>query len=79
MYTACNTVASSVKDYRHMLTGAESRLQLVQKIAGREGKEDAGDGHCDKVLAVAAHPHLRIIASAGVSGDCEIKVWEDKV
>ena len=52
-------------------------MQLVQRIERR--KEDGtGDGHRDKVLAVAAHPKLRMIASAGLNEDCEIKIWEDK-
>lgn len=53
-------------------------MQLAQKIEGRRTAEEEGDGHCDKVLAVAAHPVLKIIASAGLSKDCTIKIWENK-
>ena len=53
-------------------------VQLAQRIEGRKTAEEDGDGHCDKVLAVAAHPALTIIASAGLSKDCTIKIWEDK-
>ena len=52
-------------------------LQLVQKIEGRKTPEEDGDGHCDKVLAIAAHLTLKYIASAGLNDDCEIKLWED--
>ena len=54
-------------------------LQLVQRIEGRKTTDEGGDGHCDKVLAVAAHPTLKLIASAGLSKDCTVKIWEDKI
>lgn len=39
--------------------------------------EEAGDGHCDVVLAVDHHPTKPAIASAGLSKDNTIRIWED--
>jgi hypothetical protein len=49
----------------------------VQRIEGRSGPEEEGSGHCDTVVAVAAHPTANMIASGGLSKDREIKIWED--
>lgn len=54
-------------------------MQLVQTVPGRLEPDADGDGHCDKVLAVDAHPKLPQIASGGLSKDCTIKIWEDKL
>ena len=35
------------------------------------------EGHTDTVLAVAAHPTARIIASGGMVGDRTLKIWKD--
>lgn len=54
-------------------------MQLAQRIEGRQSVEEDGDGHCDKVLAIAAHPTQKLIASAGLTKDRAIKIWEDKI
>ena len=59
----------SLSDYTH--------LQEVQRIPGRESLEAEGEGHCDVVLAVAAHPKANAFASGGLSKDKEIKIWGD--
>lgn len=50
--------------------------QVVQRIEGRETPETAGDGHCDMVLTVAAHPSEPLIASGGLAKDCMAKIWK---
>ncbi len=51
--------------------------QVVQRIAGRATAADPGDGHCDAVLAVAAHPAHPILASGALRADCSIRLWGD--
>ena len=49
----------------------------MQRIGGRPTAEDVGDGHCDAVLAVAAHPLHPILASGALKKDCSIRLWGD--
>lgn len=57
--------------------GSVMWLQLVQVLPGRSDPAAPGDGHCDKVLAVDAHPTKAQLASGGLSKDCTIRIWED--
>lgn len=51
--------------------------QIVQTLAGRKDADAPGDGHCDAVLAVDAHPKVSAIASGALERDATIKVWAD--
>eukprot|EP00192_Tetraselmis_astigmatica_P014246 CAMPEP_0117679262 /NCGR_PEP_ID=MMETSP0804-20121206/17724_1 /TAXON_ID=1074897 /ORGANISM="Tetraselmis astigmatica, Strain CCMP880" /LENGTH=307 /DNA_ID=CAMNT_0005488679 /DNA_START=366 /DNA_END=1287 /DNA_ORIENTATION=+ len=41
-------------------------MQIVQKIEGRAGKEDAGEGHCAAVVCVDANPRVGLIVSGAL-------------
>ncbi|KAL6767783.1 MUT11 [Auxenochlorella protothecoides x Auxenochlorella symbiontica] len=48
---------------------------LLGLLRGRAGPDDPGEGHCDVVLSVAAHPHLPVLASCGHERDRSVKIW----
>ena len=50
---------------------------MVQRLEGRPDRNAPGDGHCDAVLAVDAHPKLSVIASGALEKDCTVKLWAD--
>lgn len=52
-------------------------LQIVQQIPGRETADEAGEGHCDKVIAVSCHPDRKLMASGSLNSDTSVKIWED--
>lgn len=52
-------------------------LQIVQKIPGRKTADEAGEGHCDKVIAVSCHPDMKLLASGSLNSDTSVKIWED--
>ena len=54
------------------------RLQIVQKIPGRQNQDEPGEGHCDKVISVSCHPDRKLMASGSLSGDTSVKIWEDE-
>ncbi|KAK9909595.1 hypothetical protein WJX75_004688 [Coccomyxa subellipsoidea] len=51
--------------------------QLVQQLQGRPDENAPGDGHCDTVLAVDAHPKMSVIASGALEKDKTVKIWAD--
>jgi len=50
-------------------------MQIVQKIEGRAGKEDAGEGHCAAVVCVDANPRVGLIVSGALEEDNSVKIW----
>ncbi len=49
------------------------RAQLMQRLQGRSDENAPGDGHCDAVLAVDAHPTLSVIASGALEKDRTVR------
>jgi hypothetical protein len=47
--------------------------QLVQQLQGRPDENAPGDGHCDTVLAVDAHPKMSVIASGALEKDKTVR------
>lgn len=65
-------------------TGGEDRCvrvwdaaseELLATLPGRGRASDPGDGHCDAVLAVDAHPTAALLASGGMKDDATVKLW----
>ena len=52
-------------------------LQIVQRISGRKSADEAGEGHCDKVIVVSCHPDMKLLASGSLNSDTSVKIWED--
>ena len=52
-------------------------LQIVQTIPGRDNADEAGEGHCDKVITVSCHPDRKLMASGSLNSDTSVKIWED--
>lgn len=61
-----------------MLAHVIFALQVVQRIPGRANKDEEGEGHYDKVLAISCHPEKTMLASGSLSEDTAIRVWEDQ-
>lgn len=49
--------------------------KIVQRIPGRPDAAAPGDGHCDAVLCVAAHPLQPLLASGALEKDCTVRLW----
>lgn len=49
---------------------------LLGVLRGRPSADAPGQGHCDAVLSVAAHPTLPVMASAGHERDRAVKIWK---
>lgn len=71
---------------RWLVTGSEdngiyvweiSKRKLCQKIEGRSNPSSPGNGHCDVVLCVDAHPNQTIIASGARTKDRTIRLWQE--
>eukprot|EP00210_Caulerpa_lentillifera_P001967 g1887.t1 len=60
---------------------ADPKLQpscpYAQKIPGRMKASHSGDGHCDAVLCIDAHPRTPTIASGSKENDTTIRIWTD--
>lgn len=50
--------------------------KVVRVLEGKVSSDAAGDGHCDVVHAVDASIHQPLVATAGGSNDCTVKLWK---
>ncbi len=48
---------------------------LAQLLPGRADAAAPGDGHCDTVVALDAHPTRRLLASGALDADRTVKLW----
>ena len=53
-----------------------AKTQVAQRIPGRAEPSDPGNGHCDAVLCIDAHPTRPMLVSAGHKKDRTAKLWE---
>lgn len=77
IYDNCIRTPAAIRRAEAESIEALCRAQMVQRLEGRPDRNAPGDGHCDAVLAVDAHPKLSVIASGALEKDCTVKLWAD--
>lgn len=68
-------VACGSEDHSVVLYDLNSKA-VRQVLPGRPNKGAPGEGHCDVVLCVDAHPTQAALLSSGHVNDASVKLWE---